>query len=261
MDRYPDFEGYKQAKYNIFQNQGSEQYSLVNSDEKHCEEIAAFTKGSKAYFGSAFGNERGVYLSGDILVWNSTSMKKELVGRDELSLPGPHNLSNSMAAAAMALLAGADPEGIRAGLKNFVPLEHRLEPVAEKGGVRFVNDSKATNIDSALVALKSYDSPVIPILGGRDKAGDFTVLNPVLKERSRCVILLGEASEKIDRALDPAIRRLQSKDLPHAVKLAYKNAKNGDVVLLAPGCASFDMFDNFEQRGRRFKEIVRSLDK
>jgi UDP-N-acetylmuramoylalanine--D-glutamate ligase len=164
-----------------------------------------------------------------------------------------------MASAALALLMGAPIEGVIEGLRSFQPLEHRLEPVGEYRGVIFINDSKATNVDSAAVALESFDSPLLVIMGGRDKDSDFTILNPPLRMHARAVLLIGEAAGKIESALDRDIQRWKCATLEEAVNKGFSVAEKGDVVLLAPGCASFDMFDNFEHRGREFKRIVRRL--
>jgi UDP-N-acetylmuramoylalanine--D-glutamate ligase len=259
MDRYQNFEAYKQAKYRVFENQTGKDFAVINADERHGREIAERVPSGVVYFGIKAGGDRHVCLRDGIIYWHDGRDEAPLLTAAELSLPGPHNLSNSMASAALALLMGAPRGGVAEGLRSFQPLEHRLEPVGEHIGVTFINDSKATNVESAAVALESFDSPLLVIMGGRDKDSDFTVLNPLLRKQARSVLLIGEAAGKIDAALDKDIRRCNCASLEEAVEKAFSEAERGDVVLLAPGCASFDMFDNFEHRGREFKRIVRRL--
>jgi UDP-N-acetylmuramoylalanine--D-glutamate ligase len=259
MDRYPDFAAYKEAKYNIFRQQTASDFALINSDEKHAAEIADLCKARQIRFGIELFEGDGVSLENGKLVWQFESTKVELLPKEELSLPGPHNLSNSMAAAAMALLAGVSPTAVATGLRTFSALEHRLEPAGEANGITFINDSKATNIDSAAVALQSFERPIVLLLGGKDKAGDFASLNPILRQKARHVVLVGDASEKIDGLLASDISRSASKDFADAVRLAYAKAKRGDIILLSPGCASFDQFDSFEHRGNVFKQLAQEI--
>lgn len=260
MDRYSDLESYKQAKLNIFKNQINEDFLVINADEENADEILHAGSGTPFYFSSEKTVEKGAYLEKGWLVWREGKKKTKLLPASEINLPGPHNLSNSMAAAAMALIMGGSSESVADGLKEFQPLEHRLEPVTEIDGVQYINDSKATNVESAAVAIRSFDQPLIVILGGLDKGSDFTGLNPLLKEKARLVLLIGSAAEKIEHSLDEKIPSQICPSLENAVTTAHREAARGDIVLLAPACASFDMFDNYEHRGREFKRLVWRLE-
>jgi UDP-N-acetylmuramoylalanine--D-glutamate ligase len=171
-------------------------------------------------------------------------------------LKGRHNIENVAAATTAAWLAGVPSKFIADGIRNFKAVEHRLEPVADIKGVAFFNDSKATNVDATIKALEAFESGVILILGGRDIGGDFKVLRDLLQRRAKSVILLGEASEKIRTQLEGAVPMAQAHSMDDAVKQALHQAAPGDTVLLAPACASFDMFQNYEHRGREFKAAV-----
>jgi UDP-N-acetylmuramoylalanine--D-glutamate ligase len=171
-------------------------------------------------------------------------------------LRGEHNLENVLAACAAALLAGAAPADIAAGVKTFRGVEHRLELVGEIGGVEFYNDSKATNVDAALKAIEAFAGPLIVILGGTDKGSPYTPLQEPLRRRARRVLLIGAAAEKIASDLGDGLSIFQAGTLDRAVRAAKEQAKPGDVVLLAPACSSFDQFENYEHRGRVFKQLV-----
>jgi len=177
----------------------------------------------------------------------------------EIPLLGVHNLENVLASLAAGIACGLTLGEIRDGVRSFKGLEHRTEPCGEIEGRLFINDSKATNLDSTLKALESFDRPLMLILGGKDKGGEFSVLNSLLKSKARAVILLGAASDKIDGQIDPGVLRYRASSMAEAVRIGYRRGERGDVVLLAPGCASFDMYSNFEERGRDFKAQVSLL--
>jgi len=177
----------------------------------------------------------------------------------EVPLRGVHNLENTMAAAAMARLAGASNEQIRAAVMNFPGVEHRLEFVRNLDGVAWYNDSKATNVDATLKAIAAFDGGLWVILGGKDKNSDYTTLAGPLKEKARAALLIGAAAEKIERQLTGAVSMIRCGTMDRAVQIARESARPGDTVLLAPACASFDQFENFEHRGREFKRLVHGL--
>jgi len=184
---------------------------------------------------------------------------RRLMAASDLRLPGPHNLENACAAALAASLAGV-PDGVLAtALAEFHAVEHRLEEAGTVGGVRFINDSKGTNVDSVEKALMSFDRPLVLILGGRDKAGDFAVLGPLVREKVTRIIALGEAKAKVARQLSDAAPVVEAQSLEEAVRGAYAASEPGGTVLFSPGCASFDMFKNYEDRGRQFKARVKDL--
>ncbi len=182
-----------------------------------------------------------------------------LIQAKEIKIKGVHNLENAMAASAMALLAGCPADAVRDSLREFPGLEHRLEFVRELDGVRYFNDSKGTNVGAVMKSLESFPEPVILIAGGRDKAGEFSLLKALVKERVKALILIGEAREKIKKALGDLTRTVMAGELKEAVQISRDIAAQGDVVLLSPACASFDMFENFEDRGRQFKLFVSEL--
>ena len=177
----------------------------------------------------------------------------------EVPLPGPHNLENVLAAVMVARLAEVDPATIAKGVKSFSGVEHRLEFTAEIGGVRYYNDSKATNVDATWKALEAFAGRVLVILGGKDKGGDYTALQKPLREKAVLALLIGAASDKIEKQIEGSVAIERAGTMERAVEIASHAAQPGDIVLLAPACASFDQFENFEHRGRVFKELVRGL--
>ncbi len=176
----------------------------------------------------------------------------------EIRIKGVHNIENAMAAAALALVSGSPADAVRKALRDFMGLEHRLEFVDEIDGVSFINDSKGTNAGAVVKSLESFENLIL-IMGGRDKAGDFTILRDLVKDRVKLLILLGEAKEKIKGSLGDVTETVSVNNLKDAVEASMSKASKGDTVLLSPGCASFDMFLDFEDRGRKFKEAVKEV--
>ncbi len=201
----------------------------------------------------------GAYLRGDQIIFRRDGEEVPLLRRSDISLRGEHNLENVLAAASAAFLAGAAPEEIAAGVRTFPGVEHRLEFVAEISGVNFFNDSKATNVDATIKALESFPGGLFVILGGKDKGSDYAPLIPLLRERARLVLLIGAAAEKIGAQLAGAVPLERAGTLERAVTVAFERARPGETVLLAPACASFDQFENYEHRGRVFKQLVGEL--
>jgi UDP-N-acetylmuramoylalanine--D-glutamate ligase len=181
------------------------------------------------------------------------------VTRDEIGLRGDHNLENVMAALALGLSVGASPESMRAGVREFKGVEHRLEFIDEINGVKFYNDSKATNVDATIMALRSFTEPVIVILGGKDKGSDYRPLKSLIGEHCTDVIVIGAAAGKIEQALEDVVPIHRGRTLEEAVDIGFRLSRPGHVVLLAPACASFDMFTSYEHRGRVFKAAVQKL--
>jgi len=206
--------------------------------------------------------EEGLFLRGNDLVSRTRDGERRLVTRGEMQLRGMHNVENVLAAMAAGLACGAAPDSLRETVRRFRPVEHRLEEVAEINGVRFFNDSKATSVDATMKALEAFAGDrgqVILILGGRGKQASYSPLAPLIKEHVRKMILIGEDAEAIERELKTAASFEHASDMHDAVAGAFAAARAGDVVLLAPACASFDMFESFEHRGRVFKDEVSSL--
>jgi UDP-N-acetylmuramoylalanine--D-glutamate ligase len=206
--------------------------------------------------------EEGLFLRGQNLISRTKDGERVLMSRDEMQLRGTHNVENVLAAMAAGLACGASPESLRQTVSRFRPVEHRLEEVAEINGVRFVNDSKATSVDATMKALEAFaDDPgkIVLILGGRGKNAPYSPLADLIKARARKLILIGEDAKTIESEIGIAAPFEHAKDMNDAVVRSFAAANQGDVVLLAPACASFDMFDSFEHRGRVFKEEVLGL--
>ncbi len=259
LDRHADLESYLAAKLRIFANQGNDDLAVYNADDPAlvgtdlggCARRVAFCTGAAPDCEVALA-EGTIFHDG-----------RPLLAVDELGLFGEHNVANAMAAAAAALSMGLDPDAVREGLRSFAGVPHRLEQVAEIGGVRFVNDSKATNVASASVGLRAFGGGVHAILGGSEKDEPFAPLLDPIRERCAACYLTGAAAERLARELAPAVgagvELHRCAGLEDAVRRAAAAARPGEVVLLSPACASFDEFESFEQRGDRFREIVEGL--
>ena len=259
LDRHGDLESYLAAKLRIFANQGNDDIAVYNADDPFlagtdlggCARRVAFCVGAAPECEVAVA-EGTIFHDGE-----------PLLPIAELGLFGEHNVANAMAAAAAALAMGIDREAVRAGLRGFAGVPHRLEPVGEIGGVRFVNDSKATNVASAAVGIRAFEGSVHAILGGSEKDEPFAPLVEPLVERAAACYLIGATSERMARELAPVvaagIELHRCEDLEDAVRRAAAAAEGGEVVLLSPACASFDAFADFERRGDRFREIVEGL--
>jgi len=265
LDRYRSFREYAGAKARIFENQTSGDFIVLNADDPAAMDLyrEKLERDEDAPIACFFGKARrlkGVYESEGRVMINLPGLDMELIRAGEIKIPGVHNLENAMAASLMALLAGATPEAIAAVLREFPGLPHRMETVLELDGVLYINDSKGTNPPATLRSIESFSkNPVVLILGGRDKNGDFESLKEAVRRNARAVVLMGEAAGKIEKALDGTTEIHMAESLKGAVSTARSLAKRGDVVLFSPACASFDMFRDFEDRGRKFKEEVKLL--
>jgi UDP-N-acetylmuramoylalanine--D-glutamate ligase len=267
LDRYPDTETYYGDKARLFRNAGPESRWVLNGDDPAVLALPGDAPGGRFTFGLEPAEGRSAFLRRGTLTLRMSEGAGEgeeepLASRDELPLLGTHNVMNALAAALTARLAGAGAGAIRRGLATFRPLPHRLEPVAERGGVLWVNDSKATNVGAAVGAMESLDRPLVVILGGRDKGEDYGRLVSTLRSRARAVVLYGEAAPRLAEALVPLGEAgiplvYVGPDFDGAVARAAAQAREGDAVLLAPACSSFDLFENYEARGRRFTELAR----
>ncbi len=257
LDRYASMDEYAAAKANIFRNQTPEDLAVLNADDARA--AAMQTNAHKTFFSYKRALDEGIFLRGDDVVSRANGVERVLLSRREIGIRGAHNLENVMATLAIGLVCGAALDSMRETIRNFNGVEHRLEFVTEINGVRFYNDSKATNVDSTIKALEAFDHGVIVILGGKDKGGDYAPLVPLVQSRCNHIILIGAAADKIAAALENTKPLHRGMTLPDAVHLGRELANAGDIVLLAPACASFDMFDNYEHRGRVFKEAVWQL--
>jgi UDP-N-acetylmuramoylalanine--D-glutamate ligase len=259
LDRHASFEEYARAKARIFENQTERDAVVINADDPASAERAP-SRPQVFWFSRKKRVASGAYLRNNQIVFRRYGEDAALFDRADIGLRGEHNLENVLAAASAAFLAGAAPVEIAAGVRSFPGVEHRLEFVAEISGVSFFNDSKATNVDATIKALEAFSGGLFVILGGKDKGSDYAPLIPLLRERARAVLLIGAAEEKIAAQLDGAVPFVRAGTLDRAVELAHQGAREGDTVLLAPACASFDQFENYEHRGRAFKQLVRALD-
>jgi UDP-N-acetylmuramoylalanine--D-glutamate ligase len=259
LDRHASFEDYTAAKIQIFKNQGPADTAILNADNRTTASIAKNCAANSLMFSRKYQVPNGASLSGsEILISREGRAQANLNIRD-IRLRGTHNLENVLAATLVGISAGLETQQMEAAVKEFRGVEHRLEFVDRIEGVDYFNDSKATNVDSAERALSAFSDGVILIMGGLEKGGDFTTLVPLVEERVKRLILLGEATPLIRSALKESVDPIAVASLQEAVDKARFLAEPGDTVLLSPGCASFDMFENFEDRGRQFKEAVGSL--
>ncbi len=258
LDRHRTLEAYVNAKARIFENQNKNDYCILNADDAAANDLTSRVHCPVLHFSRRREIVAGTFVrEGKILFRNSTG-EREILPVKEIPLPGAHNLENVLAAVCMASLAGCPAEKIRQAVSAFKAVEHRLEFVAEIGGVRYYNDSKATNVDATIKALESFPANIHLILGGKDKGSDYSVLNGLLRERVKRVYTIGAAAEKIASQVQQAAEIVPAGTLENAVHRATAAAVPGDVVLLAPACASFDQFQSYEHRGRVFKEVVRA---
>jgi len=258
LDRHASFEDYARAKARIFENQTERDAAVINADDLAATQHAP-ARPQIFWFSREKRVASGAFLRGDQIFFRRDGEEIPLLRRSYISLRGEHNLENVLAAASAAFLAGAAPEEIAAGVRTFPGVEHRLEFVAEISGVNFFNDSKATNVDATIKALESFPGGLFVILGGKDKGSDYAPLIPLLRERARLVLLIGAAAEKIGSQLAGEVPLERAGTLERAVMVAFERARPGETVLLAPACASFDQFENYEHRGRVFKQLVGEL--
>ncbi|MBA3438613.1 MAG: UDP-N-acetylmuramoyl-L-alanine--D-glutamate ligase [Pyrinomonadaceae bacterium] len=259
MDRYESVTDYAAAKHRIFRNQTAEDLAVLNADDEIVSSWAGALCAHVVFFSVRRELDEGLFLRGREIISRTRQCERVLLTRDEIKLPGLHNVENVLAALAAGLACGASPDTMRETIKRFHGVEHRLERVAETGGVVFYNDSKATNVDATVKAIEAFDDAagqIVLILGGQGKGAPYTPLAPLIQAGVRSLVLIGEDADQIEKELRDAAPIERARDMQEAVERAFAAAAPGDVVLLAPACASFDMFDNYEQRGRVFKEAV-----
>lgn len=257
--RYRDLEEYGRFKARIFENQGTDDWAVINRDDPHVWRLNGRLKARTVNFGlGASAALPAIKLERGSLVFDDGA-NRQCVNMSSFRLPGRHNLSNAMAVAAAALVFGVEPSAIERGFAGFTGLPHRIELVRERDGVTFIDDSKGTNVGAALEALAAVAGPIIWIAGGVDKGGDYSPLRAPLKEKVRRAILIGQARDKMGAAFGDVTEIELVATLGDAVKRAGAVARRGDTVLLSPACSSFDQFRDYEERGQVFKELVRAL--
>jgi UDP-N-acetylmuramoylalanine--D-glutamate ligase len=257
MDRYANFDAYASAKYRVFRNQESGDTAIVNESDRR--EGKRDSRVRQWRFSATKPVEHGAWLDGDQLVTNVGGEERR-IPRASLKLPGQANVENALAAWLAARAAGVDDMDVQIAFGTFAGLPHRMVLVRELDGVRYVNDSKGTNVDATLASLEGFDAGrVILILGGKDKAGEFERMRDLVQAKARTVLTIGSAAHQIESALQGSTEIIPAGDMQHAIEWARANAKPGDTVLLSPACASFDQYRNFEHRGEHFEELVRGL--
>jgi UDP-N-acetylmuramoylalanine--D-glutamate ligase len=260
LDRHHTLEEYGRAKARIFENQTKADSAVLNADDPATTSLAP-TKPRVFWFSRKPPAVQGAFVRENEIIFRNGGEEEVVLSLQEIPLPGAHNVENVLAAVAATRLAGAEPTAIAKGVRSFAGVEHRLEFVAEVGGVRYYNDSKATNVDAALKALDSFPGRILILLGGKDKGSDYAALQRPLREKAILALLIGAAAEKIEKQITGSVAIEHAGTIERAVEIASHAARRGDVVLLAPACASFDQFQNYEHRGRVFKELVHQLER
>jgi len=260
LDRHHTLESYGAAKARIFENQTEADSAVLNADDPGTTPYAP-AKPQVFWFSRKQRVAQGAFVKESEILFRREGAEETILKLTDIPLAGAHNVENVLAAAAATRLAGAEPAAIAKGVRSFAGVEHRLEFVAEIGGVRYYNDSKATNVDATLKALDSFPGRILIILGGKDKGSDYTLLRAPLREKAILALLIGAAADKIEKQIAGSVAIEQAGTLERAVETAAHAARAGDVVLLAPACASFDQFQNYEHRGQVFKELVHQLER
>ena len=261
LDRHGSFETYAAAKARITERQVTEDFLVLNAEDKAAQMVALKTKAQVFWFSGRRPIKQGAFVHGEsvLFVPREGAKAEPVMPVSDIHLKGSHNVENVLAAVCAARLAKIPAESIRASVAGFAAVEHRLELVKVVNGVEFYNDSKATNVDAAMKAVASFAGGIHLILGGKDKDSDYTLMSGMLKERVKIVYTIGSAAEKIERELQGVVKIVPAETLQAAVAKAAKAATIGDVVLLSPACSSFDQFENYEQRGRVFRQLVNEL--
>ena len=259
LDRHESFAAYTAAKMRLFENQHAQDHAVLNAGDPVIAAHAECIRSRRLFFNTADPGQAGAGLNGDTLILRLPDREPVRLDLARFRLRGTHNAENASAAALAALAAGAHPEGIQAALNAFLPAAHRLETIATINGVEYVNDSKATNVDAVRRALECFGSPVVLIMGGVDKGGDFSLLQGVVRRRGRGLVLLGGSRDTLRSALGGLLPTREVASMREAVQAAQAMAAAGDAVLLAPGCASFDRYANYQERGEDFRRAVNEL--
>lgn len=260
LDRYDGMEGYAEAKMRIFENQETFDFAVINEDDFWIKKYKYGILSEVFSFSVKNEVKRGAfYKDNKIILRHPLLSNEEIILAKDIALKGLHNMENVMASVITALELGIDLESIKQTLKRFSGLHHRVEFVDEINGVKFYNDSKGTNVGATEKALAGFNDKVVLILGGRDKGGDYTFLNDEIRRIVKKIIAIGEAKDKIYQQLKDIIPVIKEESFESAIRTAYKNAEEGEIVLLSPACSSFDMFSSYVERGNKFVEIVKKM--
>jgi UDP-N-acetylmuramoylalanine--D-glutamate ligase len=259
LDRHRTFQAYVDAKARVFENQQSSDFALLNEDDQTCVTLGNRTRAQVFWFSRKKEVKQGAWVRDGQILFREGSGQREIMLTSEIPLKGAHNVENVLAAVCAGALMGCSAQSIRKAVRDFKAVEHRLEYVATVKGVEYYDDSKATNVDATIKALESFPANIHLILGGKDKGSDYTVLNDLLRQRVKRVYTIGAAAQKIESHIKGTTDIVHAETLDNAVRRAAAVAQAGDIVLLAPACASFDQFQSYNHRGRVFKEVVHSL--
>ncbi|GAC1685588.1 MAG: UDP-N-acetylmuramoyl-L-alanine--D-glutamate ligase [Terriglobales bacterium] len=259
LDRHRTLAAYIDAKARIFENQDAQDFTVLNAEDPLCVQLAARSRAQVFWFSRKQEIERGAFTRNGNIFFRDSTGTREVMPVSEIPLKGAHNLENVLAAVCASTLLRCPLDKIRQGVRNFRAVEHRLEFVATIRGIYYYNDSKATNVDATIKALESFPANIHLILGGKDKGSDYSLLNDLLRNRVKRVYTIGAAASKIESQIKGSCDIVPSETLSVAVHRAASSAHSGDIVLLAPACASFDQFQSYEHRGRAFKEAVAAL--
>ena len=260
LDRHGSMETYGKLKARIFENQTASDALVYNILDARVVQLTSMSRGWRIPFGRCVeGHICGYERDGHLKIRDVAQKEHDVIAVNEMTLAGEHNRLNSLAAALAVHTMGVDIASIREGLMTYRSLPHRLEKIRTVRGVEWINDSKATNVDAVYYALSGFEKPVILIAGGKDKQSDFTLLSRRIREKVKKIILIGESAEKMEKAWRGLVPLTRAESLEQAVHLAAEASKEGDIVLFSPACASFDMFENFEDRGNQFRDLVERL--
>jgi UDP-N-acetylmuramoylalanine--D-glutamate ligase len=260
LDRYKNYEAYIQSKFRIAENQKGHDIFIYNYDDEVVRNFAETVNVRTLGFSITETLKQGAFLNGDEMIVRFGRERETVISRGKIGIPGPHNLMNAMAAVLIARSLGIEYESIRKTLMAFKGVEHRIEFVRELKGVKYYNDSKATNVDSVKYALQSFDTPIVLIAGGKDKGNNYSTIKDLAAQHVKAIVTIGDGAKNIEKAFKGIVPLHPAEySMEKAVEIAKSLAEKGDIILLSPACASFDMFDNYEHRGRVFKEIVMSF--
>ena len=259
VNYHGSFEAYCMTKENIFKNQEKSDLAVLNTDEPRSSVLAEQLVSRIQFFSTSRKVTKGMFLEQNTLVHYKMGGDREEYPLDIIKLPGHHNIENVMASIIATRYCGCSPENIMSAIADFKGLSHRIEFAGEKSGVAFYDDSKGTNVGAVVRAIETFSRPIILLLGGRDKEGDFNTLSPLVKSKVKKLVLFGEARNRINDLIGGVVKTSITTTLKEAIEAAYRHSSPGDVVLLSPGCASFDEFSDYKERGRFFKDVVKNL--
>ena len=259
VNYHGSFEAYRMTKERIFENQEKSDLAILNADEPRSSVLAKNMSSKVQFFSTSTNVTKGMYLDHNTLIHYTTGNDREVYPLDMIKIPGLHNIENVMASIMAARECGCSPGNIISAIADFKGISHRIEFTCEKNGVAFYDDSKGTNVGAVVRALETFSRPIILLLGGRDKEGDFETLSPLVREKVKELVLFGEARDRINDLIGGIVKTSKATTLKEAIEIAYHNSSPGDIVLLSPGCASFDEFSNYKERGRFFKDAVKNL--